>query len=60
MVFNYTGIDPNTETVANLNYLNKLIHEAVGNSGKIIQSVSEEYEPEDIDLAFSVVRHILT
>ena len=53
MVFNYTGIDPNTETVANLNYLNSLIHLAIGNSGKIIQSVSEEYEPEDVDLAFS-------
>jgi hypothetical protein len=53
MVFNYTGIDPNTETVANLNYLNSLIHLAIGNSGKIIQSVSEEYEPDDIDLAFS-------
>jgi hypothetical protein len=53
MVFNYTGIDPNTETVGHLKYLNKLIHEAVGNSGQIIQSVSEEYEPEDIDLAFS-------
>jgi len=53
MNFNYTGIDPNTETVANLNYLNYLIGEAIGNKGMIIQNVSEEYEPEGIDLAFS-------
>ena len=53
MNFNYTGVDPNTETVANLNYLNHLIGEAIGNKGMIIQNVSEEYEPEDIDLAFS-------
>ena len=53
MNFNYFGLDPNTETVGYLNYLNHLIGEAIGNSGTIIQSVSEEYEPEDIDLAFS-------
>ena len=49
MRYNYIGIDPNTETIANLNYLNTLID----NPGTIIQSVSEEYQPEDIDLAFS-------
>lgn len=53
MRYNYTGIDPNTETVNSLNYLNSLIDTAVGNVGTIIQSVSEEYEPEDVDLAFS-------
>jgi len=30
-----------------------LIQEAVGTKGTIVQSVSEEYQPEDIDLAFS-------
>jgi len=53
MNFSYIGIDPNTETVANLNYLNYLIGEAIGNKGMIIQAVSEEYEPEDVELAFS-------
>jgi SAM-dependent methyltransferase len=49
MHYQYTGIDPNTETVERLNYLNSLIQ----NSGTIVQSVSEEYEPENIDCAFS-------
>ena len=53
MRYNYLAVDPNTETVNNLNYLNDLIDQAVGNKGSIIQSVSEEYEPTDIDLAFS-------
>lgn len=53
MRYNYHGIDPNTETVKNLNYLNELIYQAVGNKGKITCSVSEEFEPENIDLAFS-------
>ena len=53
MKYSYVGIDPNTETVANLNYLNSLIDQAVGNPGTIVQSVSEEYQPENIDLAFS-------
>ena len=56
MNFNYTGLDPNTETVSYLNYLNYLIGEAIGNKGMIIQSVSEEWEPGipgGIDLAFS-------
>jgi len=51
--YNYTGIDPNTETVGYLNYLNDLIYNAIGNRGTIVQAVSEEYEPEDVDLAFS-------
>jgi len=49
MHYQYIGVDPNTETVERLNYLNSLIP----NSGTIVQSVSEEYEPEDIDCAFS-------
>jgi SAM-dependent methyltransferase len=53
MKYNYIGVEPNTETVKNLNYLNDLIQEAVGTRGTIVQSVSEEYQPEDIDLAFS-------
>lgn len=53
MRYQYTGIDPNTETVENLNYLNSLILSATGGDGTIVQSVSEEYQPKDIDLAFS-------
>ena len=53
MRYNYIGIDPNTETIKYLNYLNNCIEEAVGIKGEIIQSVSEEYQPNDIDLAFS-------
>jgi SAM-dependent methyltransferase len=49
MRYDYTCIDPNTETVDRLNYLNTL----VANSGNVIQNVSEEYQPEDMDLAFS-------
>jgi hypothetical protein len=52
--YNYTGIDPNTETVGYLNYLNDLIYNAIGNRGTIVQAVSEEYEPSGgVDLAFS-------
>jgi SAM-dependent methyltransferase len=51
--YNYIGVEPNTETVAHLNYLNSIIDEATGVRGTIVQSVSEEYQPEDIDLAFS-------
>jgi hypothetical protein len=53
MRYNYQCIDPNTETVKHLTYLSELIEQAVGNKGLITQSVSEEYEPTDIDLAFS-------
>ena len=49
MRYDYTCVDPNTETIANLNLLNEL----VANSGTVVQSVSEEYQPEDMDLAFS-------
>lgn len=53
MHYNYQCIDPNTETITNLTYLSKLIEEAVGNTANITCAVSEEYQPTDIDLAFS-------
>ena len=53
MSYNYVGVDPNTETVGYLNYLNDCIYKATGRRGTIIKNVSEVYEPEDIDLAFS-------
>lgn len=53
MKYNYIGVEPNTETVRYLNYFNDCIEEAVGVKGTIVQSVSEEYQPSDIDLAFS-------
>lgn len=53
MNYNYTGIDPNTETIKYLNYFNEILDEAVGVKGTLIQNVSEEYKPKDIDLAFS-------
>tara|TARA_R110001592_G_scaffold2427_1_gene14381 strand:- start:371 stop:1480 length:1110 start_codon:yes stop_codon:yes gene_type:complete len=49
MRYNYTGIDPNTETINYLNYLNTLLD----NPGTIVQTVSEEFAPTDVDLAFS-------
>ena len=51
--YDYVGVEPNTETVKFLNYLNDIVDEATGVRGTIVQSVSEEYQPEDIDLAFS-------
>ena len=51
--YDYVGVEPNTETVKYLNYLNDIVDEATGVKGTIVQSVSEEYQPEDIDLAFS-------
>jgi len=53
MNYNYTAVDPNTETVNYLQYFNSLIKQATGVEGTIVQSVSEDYQPEDIDLAFS-------
>ena len=53
MKYNYIGVEPNTETVKYLNYLNDIIDEATGVRSTIVQSVSEEYQPEDVDLAFS-------
>lgn len=51
--YNYHGVDPNTETVKYLEYLAELVDQVVGNCGKITCTVSEEFEPEDIDIAFS-------
>jgi SAM-dependent methyltransferase len=53
MRYNYTGIDPNTETFNHLNYLNSLILTATGNNSTVVQAVSEEYQPHDMDMAFS-------
>lgn len=53
MRYNYVGIDPNTQTVKHLNYLQSLIEEATGVSSEIYCTTSEEYEPEGIDCAFS-------
>ncbi len=53
MRYNYQCVDPNTETIHSLNYLNELIYEVTGNKSTVTQSVSEEYKPADIDLAFS-------
>ena len=53
MNYNYTAVDPNTETVNYLRYFNSLIKQATGVEGTIVQSVSEDYQPEDVDLAFS-------
>ncbi len=53
MNYNYTAVDPNTETVNYLQYFNSLIKQATGVEGTIVQSVSEDYKPKDIDLAFS-------
>ena len=53
MRFDYTAVEPNTETVTYLNYLNTIIQEAIGGKGTIVQNVSEDYQPENVDLAFS-------
>jgi len=47
--YTYIGTDPNTETFDYLNYLDMLM----GNDSEIICSPSEEYQCENIDLAFS-------
>ena len=53
MRYNYIGVDPNTETVKYLNYLNSLIYQAIGVKNEIVCTTSEEYQPEEIDCAFS-------
>ena len=54
MRYNYVGIDPNTETIEYLHYLNDLIYDTVGNRGVLIKTVSEEHRPDGlVDLAFS-------
>lgn len=47
--YQYIGIDPNTETFQNLQYLNQLL----GDSAELTCTTSEQFQPEDIDLAFS-------
>jgi len=49
----YECIDPNTETVKYLVYLATLIEKSGFSRPRIAQAVSEEYIPENIDLAFS-------
>jgi len=49
MRYTYIGIDPNTETFKYLNYLKKFCD----NNVELYNTVSEEYQPENIDLAFS-------
>jgi hypothetical protein len=53
MGYYYTGIDPNTETFTNLQYLASLITEAYGRDANLHCDTSENFEPTDIDLAFS-------
>lgn len=54
MRYNYTGIDPNSETIEYLHYLNDLIYDTTGNRGVIVKNVSEAYKPDGlVDLAFS-------
>ena len=53
MSYNYTAVDPNTETIEYLNYLNDCIYDATGRRGTLHKNVSEVYVPEDVDLAFS-------
>jgi SAM-dependent methyltransferase len=53
MSYNYTAVDPNTETIEYLNYLNDCIYDATGRRGTLHKNVSEVFVPEDVDLAFS-------
>jgi len=53
MGYKYTGIDPNTKTFANLEYLSGLISEAYGRDATLHCDVSEQFQPKDVDLAFS-------
>lgn len=49
MNYTYIGVDPNTETYEYLQYLSQLI----GSKREIIQATSQEYQPDDVDCAFS-------
>ena len=53
MSYNYTAVDPNTETIEYLHYLNDCIYDTLGRRGTLHQTVSEVFEPSDVDLAFS-------
>ena len=49
MHYQYHCVEPNTQTVEYLTYLSSFLRSEI----KINCTVSEEYEPQDIDLAFS-------
>jgi SAM-dependent methyltransferase len=49
MNYTYIGTDPNTETYNYLQYLNSII----GSNAEIHCETSQDFEPEDIDCAFS-------
>jgi hypothetical protein len=51
--YQYIGIDPNTETFKNLGYLSQLISDEFGRCPEVYCDVSENFQPENIDLAFS-------
>jgi len=53
MRYNYIGIDPNTETYKYLCYYKDLIEQVTGATNEIHCSTSENFQPEDIDCAFS-------
>jgi hypothetical protein len=53
MAYNYTAVDPNTETFKYLEYLAELIAQTYERKAKLICDISENYKPENIDLAFS-------
>jgi hypothetical protein len=55
MRYTYIGIDPNTETFNYLNYLAKLCDTDI----ELYNTVSEEYKPENIDLAFLQLQPII-
>ena len=52
MNYTYIGTDPNTETFAYLEYLNELLG-GPGKDNELYCSTSQDYQCEDIDLAFS-------
>lgn len=51
--YKYIAVDPNTETYNNLNYLSTLIEQVYGRQAELYCDVSENFQPTDIDLAFS-------
>jgi len=53
MKYQYIGVDPNTETYKYLEYLNSLIDQVHRTQSELHCSTSEEYQPQEIDLAFS-------
>jgi hypothetical protein len=53
MGYSYTGVDPNTETFVNLQYLASMITEAYGRTATLNCDTSENFKPTDVDLAFS-------